>query len=84
MAINLDKIPNHKKRPHRKSDFGQAIMGLLIILAIIALPFVAVCPVDNRLLLCCDSDMRSFVKNRYGVSVDRCLWNNCRPVHSWC
>lgn len=42
MAINLEKIPNHKKRPHRKSDFGQAIMGLLIILAIIALPFVAV------------------------------------------
>ena len=42
MAINLEKIPNHKKRPHRKSDFGQAIMGLLIILATIALPFVAV------------------------------------------
>ena len=42
MAINLEKIPNHKKRPHRKSDCGQTIMGLLIILAIIALPFVAV------------------------------------------
>ena len=42
MAINLDKIPNHKKRPPRKSGCEQTIMGLLIILAVIALPFAIV------------------------------------------